>query len=378
MLEGATGRPDAWHSAAQWAARTLADHLGDDWPAKAQRPLGVPIESARTHTLSLIEALELALLLDDVRQMPGFADVRGELVGDRTADRVQHATSQLELAALAQALGWRSQLERVRRESPTPADVSMWAPDGRLDIEVKVLFSSDRTREGTDRGDRALEAVAVAASRAGVTAEGQLPASPDPEHVAEAVEWVELGARLLHAGGVAPGFRRHGFNLDLSSGGPGRGRLTVTAAGEDLLRRLFFALSRKARGVTSAGGGWARIDAFNGLWLMSAWGTLGLAEKLQSIRPSVMRAAGEVGVILCSALGLYPGDVEEDVVLDGCSAALRHAVQPMRAREVLIFGPPGGEGAVADLVELFSARPNWLESSLAARDLPTLAEIVMV
>jgi hypothetical protein len=167
------------------------------------------------------------------------------------------------------------------------------------------------------------------------------------------------------------------MNLGLGPEGSSSGRLTVRAGGEDLLRRLAGAITRKGADVAAAGGGWLRAEVLSGLWMMSAWGSGGLAAKLAMIGPALRAALADapVSVVLCSATGLAPGDIEEDLVVrDGC-AAMRQRVPPLRAREVLVFSPEDPRG-VGDVLELFSARRDWLERALAARGLPAVSEIV--
>jgi hypothetical protein len=376
------GRPKAWRETGHWALDVLATELGHDWPTRAVNAFGtlpLPLLMASAHTVAYAEVLELALRVRLLKEATGFADARNETRGDRRLERAFHFTLQMEVAGLATRLGWEVSLEVGR---PAPMDVVIRTPEAELGVETKFLGPTSHTMEDDSTLERAFDRLQSEAARRGVRVHGHMSNVPTTRTIDRAVEWIAHSAAFVERGGLVLAFREGEMRLELVAGDdPGRQRLVGPASNEDLLPRLLNAIRKKAAQMQKTGAGWLRLDAFNGLWSMTRWGTSPMSVKVPAIESALAGVfAGEGlmidGLVLCSAAALFTGRVQEEKVqTPGGAVGMRYPVSPMRAREAIVV-PIRNQGAgAAEWIAMQETERDWLSWALDKFDLPSESEL---
>lgn len=383
-----SGRSEAWRQVGVWAVERLQVRLGSDWPERTwKRHGGLPggMAYAISHTAAYFELIELALWLELLGGCDGFADVCRPLKQDPRADVVPHTRLQLEVGALAAMAGHRVQFERPIPHSSKTSDVTIGLHDGeRLIVEARVILQDERTATANAFTDRAFRAIQNIGSRYQVECIGELTEVLDEAALGALLDTVEMHARLVHAGGVAPPLLLHGAALQVTRRGEAHEKaLRGPALTGDLWPRIADRLAQKAHQTLGGERVWLRICALQGLWLFTHWGTLALPEKLASMRHNIIsQLAGHPhvdGVVISSAAAWPQGTVEPDEHEDELGGyALRCAIPPMLARETLVV-PLRADAACREHArvwrDLYASEPDWLDRALARFGLPEVADI---
>lgn len=376
-------RSPQWRAAGEWALDVLERELGTDWPAEAFDKFGalpLPLILASGHTVAFTEIMELALRVDLVGHLPGFADARNEVRGDRRVERAQHFSLQMEIAGLASRCGWDLSLEPG---TPVPADIMIDADQGQLVVELKVLRPSAQAISNGAQIDKAFTLLREAAFGADVCVGGRMETVPNDTGIEAATEWIRTNAACARGGGAVPDFADHGMRLTLRQHDRPIGLRGPTEA-EDALRRLLAGIVGKADRMQASGAEWLRVDALTGIWAFTAWGCSPMRQKMpmlaEAIRNMFDGAPPIAGVIVCSGASLFPGQVnEEHCELDDGSIGLRYAIAPMRAREAIII-PLREDGihTARSWVQMHESEQDWLAWALAKAGLPRRSRTLCV
>jgi hypothetical protein len=381
LLERANRGP-AYHEAAAWALTELRDVLGDDWlrrAAESERPppLLRQLVSLGWHTLALAEVLEWALRLRLVRELPGAAKLRRDLVRNAMEGRTLHTALQLAVAAPAVRLGWAVALEPARAKEDPPADLLVAAPAGDMLIETRVRSESDVTREARHAVNNAMDRLFFIGAKHDVWIEGQLGRFPSESELDDIERCVAVWTSSDTA---AAGWSAEGIALRMVPRHRALGRLTGPPVQTDSWQRLTGALTEKAGRMQRSGAQWLRILPLTGMWAFTSWATQPLERKLEDVVEALTETLGgaaPAGVVLSSGAALHGGDVPEESVVVGSAVAVRRAVTPLRARETLIVPLHGNAAESAkDWVALADAEADWLDWALARQGLPPLTEIL--
>jgi hypothetical protein len=372
-------RSPQWRVAGQWAIDVLEGELGTDWPAEAFDKfdrLPLPLILASGHTIAFAEIMELALRVDLIRRVPGFADARNEVRGDRRVERAKHFSLQMEIAGLACRCGRDLSLE----PGTPPADVMIDAEPDPLVVELKVLGPSLQAMSNGSQIDKAFRLIREAAFGADVCVGGRMETVPSDTNIKAAIDWIGANAVRVRVGHAVPDFADHGMRLTLRPVDRPIGLHGPTEA-EDLLRRLLGAIADKAERMQTSGAGWLRIDALTGIWAFTPWGRSPMRQKTSMLAAAIRDMFGGVppiaGVVVCSGASLFLGQVnEEHCELDDGSIGLRYAIAPMRAREAIII-PLRDDGlqTASNWMQMHESERDWMAWALAKAGLPAEADL---
>jgi hypothetical protein len=92
---------DAWRETGSWAFDVLEKHLGSDWPAAvaSKSPTGGAAQLAWAvgHVTAYAQVLELALRLELLQGVDGYAKLRRALRNDPRPSQLVHYEMQLEV-----------------------------------------------------------------------------------------------------------------------------------------------------------------------------------------------------------------------------------------------------------------------------------------
>ncbi len=381
-LLGRAQRGTAYHEAAAWALTELREVLGDDWLRRAAEsdrppPLTRQLACLSGHTLALAEVIEWALRLRLVRELPGAAKLRRDLVGNVTEGRTLHTALQLNVATTAIRLAWDVALEPAQAKEDPPADLLVRAPAGDLLVETRVRSEADVTREARQAVNDVMDRLVFVGAQHDAWIEGRLGRFPSESELDDIERSV---AAWASSGTPAAAWVSEGIELRIVPRDGAHGRLTSPPVQTDSWRRLSGALTDKAARMQRSGAQWLRVLPLTGMWAFTDWATQPLQRKLEDVVAALTQTLGDAapaGVVLSSGAALYGGDVPKESVAVGSAIALRRAVAPLRARETLIV-PLRSDAAdsVKDWVALADAESGWLDWALARTGLPPLAEIL--
>jgi hypothetical protein len=340
---------------------------------------------AISHTSAYFELVQLALWLELLSHLQGFADIRRTLRSDAREDVVPHVRLQLEVGALAVAAGHGVRFEPPVPDSARNSDISIeLADEERFLVEARVLLPDRRTVTQNELSDRALTALQRLASRLDVDCAGDITRPLQDDELAELLERVSAHARLVHAGAHPPPLHIHGANLQITRRETTTDRsLRGPALTGDLWPRIADRLVKKAIQTRGAENVWLRFTALQGLWLFTHWGQLGLPEKLATMRTNIVHAlSGHPhvdGVVLSSALAWPQGTIDPDEHADQSGGyALRVTVPPMMARETLVVPLRAQARPVAHARawrDVYAAEPEWPDLALEQFGLPLVTDI---
>jgi hypothetical protein len=383
-----TVRSPAWRLVGVWAVDRLSRHLGDDWPHRTwvkngQLPGGMAW--AVGHPAAYFELIELALWLEVLCDREGFADLLRSLKQDPREEVVPHLRLELEVGALAEAAGYGVRFERPIADSTKTSDITIdLNKEESLLVEAKVMLQDDRAVAINRFTDQAFTDIQDICAQYEVECSGDLTEVLDDLELTELLDHVETHAQLAKVGGDTPRLLLHGAALQVSQRGttPDKG-LHGPALTGDLWPRIANRLDQKARQTEGAQNVWLRICALQGLWLITHWALLSLADKLASMRQNILSQLSDHphvdGVVISSASAWPQRTIIPDEYKDEFGGfALRCAIPPMMARETLIIPlnpDPKTRGYARVWCDLYASEPNWLDHTLTKFDLPIVSEI---
>jgi hypothetical protein len=243
------GRSRAWTDVGLWSLRALEAHLGPAWPASADAKGGAEglVQACIVgHVVAYADQVELAVRLELLSQVSGFAKVRKTMRQDPRAEQLLHARIQLELATLASKAGCAPILE----PPPTchPADVAFSWREREVVVEAKAVLTSDGWLEERKATDALFEQIRSIERCYGVTCEGEMPDTGNHQDSEKLIAHVEAYARLVAAGGSAPAIRTSRGALRLRRSGPGsRAALTGPQMRDDAWARVRSRIAEKPR-----------------------------------------------------------------------------------------------------------------------------------
>jgi hypothetical protein len=370
-------------AAANWALDTLQAKLGDEWLGRAASlsdesfPLGLHVLGSHTHALA--EALEWALRLEMCTDWEGSADFLRDLIRDPRSARILHSRSQLAQASLAARLGWPVALE-PKGEGGAPADLAIAAPSGRIVAEVRILTPSEFGRAQRNVAESTTDWLFWLGQEYGIWIGGDLGRDPTEGERQEIEGFVKREASRTKKG-ERPRYSSDGIALRLSERGAGAPGLTSPPVRENLFDRMVRVITEKAERMQASGGQWLHATVLTGLWAFTDWGRGPLPSKAPVMSSALTAALGDrcpAGIVLTSASGLAPEDMEEETAKSSAGISLRVGIQALRARESLIltFRREASQAA-NDWLSLARAEANWLSWALAEKNLPTIGEMLV-
>ena len=385
LLTAAAARePDTPRAlAAEKAIGVLRSVLGEDW--LNAEPAQIPHEIALSfsHTLAFVELLELALRLDEFRDVPGCAVLRRNLKRDRRPDVWRHVELQLELAALAAAVGADVEFERGPEEG-WPADVIATLNSASVPFEAFSVFKSQEWREAEQEsdaiGNRLLAAQIQHNVSIGADFHGRILA---PDELEDWLQRLETAAKDVARDGE---LRTVAVGVASAEIAPANREFPSRFSGPPIVfngwQRMLGKLEQKSRQTAANPEGvWLRVDVLDGLWQFTEWARYDLSQKLLVMEGYLSQAFAEVvsvvGFIVSTGAAMAQGTfANEALESDRGSVALRRNLAPLRVRETLIV-PISNRGL--DHVELlataYAAEPNSLDRSLELFGLGTVGEI---
>jgi hypothetical protein len=375
-------RTELYKAAADWALTELATTLDDDWlrrAAKAERPppLLSHLGLVASHTQALAETLEWALRLRLVRDLPGAAKLRRDLVRDPTEGRSLHTALQLAIAGSAVRLDWAVVLEPNTDGAKPPADLAITGASGTLVVEARVLTDALGARESRARIDEATDRLLFIGMEHDAWIGGRLGRCLLDHELEDLRDRV---ARWAEGSRAAEEWTADSVELIIERRDVAKTKLASPAVRDELWPRMADAIRAKAVRMADSGSSWLRMIPLTGLWVFTEWAREPLEVKLQAAASALAATLGSAapsGVVLSSAAALYPGDVNEERAQYGPAVAVRCAVRPLRARETMVIPlRPEAIDAVRDWVALADAETDWLEWALAGAGLPSLEELL--
>jgi hypothetical protein len=374
-------RSDAWREVANWTIDVLEDILGQAWPERAIEQfneLPIPLILGSANNLAFIQTVDLAMRMHLLRPLEGFGRARKELRGNGALGRALHFSFQATLASLAHKLGWPVRLE----PGDPPADLWLETPAGTsTTIETRVLGPSQEDRTLNAAVDDTTDRIRSKARRLGVWAAGAISSVPSEAELVELEAWMERSASFIAGGGLLPRYAQGPFDLELVPFDKAQGkRLTAPGPTSDLLRRLLMTLESKASQMQVAGSEWLCVENYTGIFAFTNWGWSPMPEKLTVLEREILNHFPErpiAGVVICSGVSHFNGTVNEEYAeTPHGSIGMRYAVQPWRAREMLVI-PLERTTSAEPWRDLFTAEKDWLPWALAACDLPPLQGILV-
>jgi hypothetical protein len=247
-----------------------------------------------------------------------------------------------------------------------------------------VLLPDQRTVELNNFTDTAFRRVQQLCLKYGIDCAGDIEEILEEPQLDELLRSIEDHARLARIGATPPPLRLHGARLQVSRAGANPDRaLRGPALRGDLWPRIAERLQKKARQTEGGRNVWLRLSALQGLWLFTSWGTMTLAEKLETMRENLHATLSEHphvdGVVLSSALAWPQGNVTPDEHYDEHGGhALRCAVPPILARETLIVALRSNAQPYEHARlwrDIYTREPDWAEHTLDRFGMPSVAEI---
>lgn len=373
----------AWRETGAWAFDVLESHLGSDWPAVVaeKNPTGGAPQLAWAvgHVVAYAQVLELALRLELLRGVDGFAKVRRALRTDPRPAQLAHCEMQLEVAGLALRSGVTPQLEPAPRRG-RPADVGITLDEQRLVVETRAILASDDWREENDWTDQLFERIHHIETEHRVRCEGEISIVLGERDTEGLLSAIATRARLVSAHLEPPPMRIRGVAINIvpESQTPASGLRGPEMRG-DSWARIAPRIRQKVEAAAGSGANWLRLDAREGLWQFTEWSTRPLAEKLSAFDAAVRDLLeGLDGIVVSCGPVLAQGTFEdEDVVLGPGLVALRRCLPFTRVRETLIIAAePAATDAAWLWVRFYSEEPLWLDWALRRTGLPSIEQIL--
>ena len=382
MMANATWS-EAWRETGSWAFGVLEKHLGSDWPAAvaAKSPTGgaPQLVWAVGHVAAYAQVLELALRLELLQGVEGYAKVRRTLRNDPRPPQLVHSEIQLEAAGLALKSGITPQLEPTSRHG-RPADVAITTGGQRLVIETRAILTSDDWRNESDWTDQLFERIHDIEAQHGVRCEGEISTPLDERDTEALLAAIQTCARLVGANLEPPPMRTPGATINIvpESHTPASGLRGPQMRG-DSWARIAPRIREKVAVAAESGANWLRLDAREGLWQFTEWSTRPLAEKLRAFDAAVRDLLrGLDGIIVSCGPLLRQGTFnDEEVDLAPGLVALRRCLPFTRVRETLIIAADASAPKAAPFwANCYSDEPMWLDWALRHAGLSSTDQIL--
>lgn len=368
--------------AARAAIETMRLTLGEEWLAEGWVPPELAL--AFSHTIAFAQLLELALRLSSFREAPGAGVIRQGLRSNRTTERWRHVQLQLELAALAGAVGADAKFE-TRSEHGWPADVVLEHAHESVAFETFAVFTSDEWRAATGASDEISDRLFALELKHHLSLVVDFQGENlSPKELESWLRGVEQAADLVVSDGrereVTSGQVR--ARLARNDSGPPssfRGPPITANPWRRIVRKLDAKREQVSANTDSV---WLRVDLLEGMWQFSEWARAPLPEKLavmrDYLRAEFTQAAGLAGIVVSSGAAWAQGRFDdEDAVADDGSIALRRNLRPLRVRETLII--PLRSSATSGTVDLlrnaYTQEPESLDLAIREAGLGTLDEV---
>lgn len=374
-------QPAGRRETALWAVDQLERHLGPDWPRLAfenDPALRSLLAWSGPHLDAALFLVELALRLECLQRLPGFAKARKQLRTDVRYAFAGHAQLQLETAGFALLPGASVGLEVKSVQDGNPVDVSVTTGNSSIPVEVKVVHVDKRSRARNDESERLAGAHLQIRLRHKVSI--QLTVDQLPDDLDAATAFIEGAAVASVLTGSVVERRQGGMAIVVfPTDRPDQSRYVGPPNGVDLWERLRDDLQEKAKKRYADRSAWLRFDVLNGLWQLTEWAGLPLEEKAAMAAEQVrldLDGFEVAGVVLSSGCGRPQGPVEEDTwhEVGGGAVALRRCLSAGRARETIIVPL---DARFVDEVDWWfdlynEVEPIWLGAALREFGLPEI------
>lgn len=250
--------------------------------------------------------------------------------------------------------------------------------DGGVEVSVEVAAArrDDATLENDRRAHDIFEWVLAMSAEHDVAIAGEIPAPITDGELRALSERIDAAARLIAAGRAPSAINAPAATLLVAKRDAGFDEgLRISMPQTDLWRRLSGRLVAKAEQARRSRASWIRLDALDGLWLLTPWGQSPLGVKVPIMASAVRSALGDGdhlrGVLIsdgAATVALQRGD--ETVEADG-SMGLRRQLDRWRARQAIIVPLRGDSDADVELwISLYESEPDWLDWALDAASLP--------
>jgi len=258
--------------AAEKAVGLIRSTLGEDWldPEPAQIPHEIALASS--NTLAFVQLLELALRLDEFRDVPGSAVLRRSLKRDRGPDVWRHIELQLELAALAAAVGADVEFERGPADG-WPADVVVTLDGASVPFEAFSIFKSQDWREAEQESDAVGNRVLAAQITHDVSIvadfRGRVLA---PDELEDWLQRLEAAAKDVARDGELRSVAAGAVSAEIA---PANRAFPSRFSGPPIVfngwQRMLGKLEQKSRQTAASPECvWLRVDVLDGLWQFTA------------------------------------------------------------------------------------------------------------
>jgi hypothetical protein len=374
-------RSDEGRAAGLWAIDYLQSKFSDRW---LNEQTVNDLLSSWFHAIGFSELLDLALRLYLLKDAHGIASLLRDLRKNITNDRRNHSRLMLEVAGLANQLGFQVALEKNIRPG-LPIDVVFTSPEGHFfGVEVYALSMDQRMRRGIEYTNGLFSEVKRIQAKYEVAIEMEWDDILDSNETMDLLAKIEKIASFVMADSTKRTLEFSGGALTVLSeheAGAHQTGLTGPVIGGKNNDRFISRLVEKSSQAIQAGATWVRVDALDGLWQFSQWATWPLKEKGDAIANEVIRTLGNVeelhGVILSggpvTAQAAIPS---ESAILDSGGFALRKNLSPFRCRETIILPMHNDYDTEADKwLQMYDNEPDWLHWALESVGLPSTAKI---
>ena len=268
--------------AAEKAIGIMRSVLGEDWLNIDAALIPDEVALAFSHTLAFVQLLELALRLEEFKDVPGAAVLRRKLKTDRRPDSWRHVELQLELAALTAAAGASIEFERGPKDG-WPADVVATLDGEPVPFEAFSVLTSQEWRAADRASDELVNRILAPEIRHNLSIVADFRGSVlAPDELEDWLRRFEVAAEDVANDGEPRTVTAEVVSADIApadKGPPSRfsGPPIVFNGWERMLGKL----EQKSRQTSASPDGvWLRVDVLDGMWQFTEWARYDLAQKL--------------------------------------------------------------------------------------------------
>lgn len=377
---------DARHDVGAWAMEQARSALGESWPRRWHKRLGLLpafVRDPANNAYAYAQLVETGLRLHGLAGTMRLRSLTKEWASHLEPIRMLHTSMQLEVASLACSLGAVVEFETPTQLPATsgPADVVISTENVPLIAECFCVYNDQKTSESMaydqSFGGR-LNMIGL-----DVRLSGHYDVRLPPGETELLLAEVQQAAADVLAGGVARDVIRPGIEFHLAPWSSPDGT-EVLLEGPSTPG----AESRRARGIINgkaqdwAGSPvpvWLRLDLLDGTWLFSDWAQRPLPDKTEwmaALLAEAVAGTDAAGLVVSCGSRLDPSSEVDTYEGTGGIVGLRRRLDPLRARETIIVPlSKAGAGHKRLWANLYDSERRWLAGALRAASLPGLEDI---